>query len=225
MNPTWNRLKERFDKFNDRERLSVVVAGVVVVVGLGFLLAIDGALSRQKVLRDSVARQQTELSQLQAQSAELVRTLSRDPDAASRERIEQLRAELNDYDTELRGVQQGLVAPERMVRLLEGMLAGNSPVRLVSLKTLPVSSLIEPTAAAEGAAPVPAGDKKLVYKHGIELTVEGSYPELVEYQGRLEKLPWRMFWAQSRLDASDYPRVRLTLTLYTLSLDKAWLVV
>lgn len=225
MNPTWNRLKERFDKFSDRERLSVVVAGVVVVVGLGFLLAIDGALSRQKVLRDSVARQQTELSQLQAQSAELVRTLSRDPDAASRERIEQLRAELNDYDTELRGVQQGLVAPERMVRLLESMLAGNSPVRLVSLKTLPVSSLIEPAAAAEGAAPVSAGDKKLVYKHGIELTVEGSYPELVEYQGRLEKLPWRMFWAQSRLDASDYPRVRLTLTLYTLSLDKAWLVV
>jgi MSHA biogenesis protein MshJ len=226
MSAAWNRLDERFSKFNDRERVSVLVAGIAVIVGLGFMLLVDGTLARQKVARENLSRQQAELSQLQAQNAELVRSLAQDPDAASRQRIEQLRAELTGYEAELRGVQQGLVAPDRMVRLLEGMLAGQSRVRLVSLKTLPVSSLIEPGAAEGADAEAPGKDeKRLVYKHGIELTVEGTYPELVEYQARLEKLPWRMFWAQSRLDAGDYPRVRLTLTLYTLSLDKAWLVV
>ncbi|HWA13356.1 MAG TPA: type II secretion system protein GspM [Burkholderiales bacterium] len=225
MSAAWNRLNERFSKFNDRERLAVLVAGIVVIAGLGFALFVDGNLARQKVARESLARQHAELSQLQAQNAELTRSLAQDPDAASRQRIEQLRVELGGYEAELRGVQQGLVAPERMVRLLEGMLAGQTRVRLVSLKTLPVSSLIE-SAPAEGAADARVKeDKRLVYKHGIELTVEGSYPELVEYQARLENLPWRMFWAQSRLDATDYPRVRLTLTLYTLSLEKAWLVV
>jgi MSHA biogenesis protein MshJ len=227
MSAAWSRLAERFNKLQERERLMVFLAGIVVIVGIGFLLAIDGGLTRQKVLKDDVARQQQELDQLQAQNVELARTLAQDPDAASRQRIEQLRAELSSYESELLGVQQGLVAPERMVRVLEGMLAGDNRVRLVSLKTLPVSSLVEPAVGPDGATPAGAAadEKKLVYKHGIELTVEGSYPDLVEYQTRLEKLPWRMFWARSRLDAADYPRVRLTLTLYTLSLDKAWLVV
>jgi hypothetical protein len=34
-----------------------------------------------------------------------------------------------------------------------------------------------------------------------------------------------MFWAQAKMDASEYPRVRLTVIVYTLSLDKNWLVV
>src|SRR5690606_35904892 len=131
------------------------------------------------------------------------------------------------FDAELRDMQRGLVAPERMVRLLEGMLAGNSRVRLVSLKTLPVTSLVEPVkqVADDGSGSVAVEQRQLVYKAGLELTVEGSYPDLVEYQARLEKLPWQMFWARSQLDASRYPEVRLTLTLYTLSLDKAWLIV
>ena len=229
MNATLNRMAVRFNKLNERERLMVFLAGIFVIGGIGFMLVVDPAMSRQKILKEGVTRQQLELAQMQAQNADLKRSLGQDPDAASRERIEQLRTELNGYDSELRGVQQGLVAPERMVRLLEGMLAGDSRVRLVSLKTLPATSLVEPAAAPEGHAsppvPAPGEEKKLVYKHGIELTVEGGYVDLVEYQARLEKLPWRMFWARSRLDASDHPRIRLTLTLYTLSLDKAWLVV
>lgn len=225
MRAALNGLTERFNKLSPRERLWVFVAGVAVIAGLGFVLVIDGAMTRQKALRDSFSRQQGELVRVQGQNVELTRTLAQDPDAVSRQRMAELREQLKGYDTELRGVQEGLVAPERMVRMLEGMLAGDSRVRLVRLHTLPVSSLVEPVAAVEGA-PQPAPDeRRLVYKHGIELTVEGSYPDLVAYQARLEKLPWRMFWAQSQLDASDYPRVRLTLTLYTLSLDKAWLVV
>lgn len=231
MSPALTKVAERYNKLNERERLMVFLAGIAVIAGIGFMLVVDGALARQKVLKESVTRQQLELAQLQSQNADLKRSLGQDPDAAARARIEQLRTELTSFESELRGVQQGLVAPERMVRLLEGMLAGDSRVRLVSLKTLPVTSLVGPAAAPEaGAGPAPAAaaaaeEKKLVYKHGIELTVEGGYVDLVEYQARLEKLPWRMFWARSRLDASDYPRVRLTLTLFTLSLDKAWLVV
>jgi len=40
---------------------------------------------------------------------------------------------------------------------------------------------------------------------------------------RLEKLPWRMFWSRATLAAAEYPRVTLKVTIYTLSLDKAWL--
>jgi MSHA biogenesis protein MshJ len=59
----------------------------------------------------------------------------------------------------------------------------------------------------------------------MELTLQGSYLDLLDYLTRLEQMPVQMFWANASMDASDYPRVRLTLVLYTLSLDKDWLVV
>src|SRR4029077_16375902 len=134
--------------------------------------------------------------------------------------------QLGGYDKELRGVQQGLVPPNRMGKVLEDMLNRDSHVRLVKLRTLPVASLIEPAAAADAAgAKPPVPGKNLVYKHGIELTVEGAYLDLLEYQARLEKLPWRMFFARTSVNSADYPKVFMTITLYTLSLEEAWLVV
>ena len=223
MNGAWDRLAAKFNALKPRERLMVFLAGIVLIAGLVFVLAIDGAMVKRKLLHASLDRQQSELQQMQEQNSELIKSLAHDPDQADRLRIDQLRQELAKYDAELRGVQQGLVAPERMVRLLEGMLAGDGRIRLVRLKTLPVSALVE-HAEPQGAAD-PAVDKKLVYKHGIELTVEGSYLDLVEYQAKLEKLPWRMLFARTSIDSTDYPRVQMTLILFTLSLEEAWLVV
>ena len=107
------------------------------------------------------------------------------------------------------------------------MLNRDSHVRLVKLRTIPVAALMEPAGVPTDntATKPPAPSKNLVYKHGMELTVEGSYLDLLEYQARLEKLPWRMFFARTSVNAVDYPRVLMTIKLYTLSLEEAWLVV
>jgi MSHA biogenesis protein MshJ len=39
----------------------------------------------------------------------------------------------------------------------------------------------------------------------------------------LERLPVQLFWGKATLDAQEYPKARLTLTLYTLSLDTKWI--
>jgi len=111
--------------------------------------------------------------------------------------------------------------------VLESMLSGNTRVRLVKLKTMPATSLVEQPEKtnADGAQAKPAAVERLVYKHGIELTVEGNYLDLLEYQARLEKLPWRMFFARTSIDSTGYPKVQMTLTLNTLSLEETWLVV
>ncbi len=64
-----------------------------------------------------------------------------------------------------------------------------------------------------------------MYKHGVQITVRGSYADLVQYLTALEKLPTRMFWGTAKMKVVQHPTVELTLTLYTLSLDKTWLQV
>ena len=227
MKQIWDKLANRFNALKPRERALIFVAGVAIIAGLGFALVIDSALARQKMLTRSVERHRADLAQLQKQNTDLSRKLTQDPDEQGRKRAEDLQRQLSDYDSELRGVQQGLVPPNRMVRVLEDMLNRDSHVRLVKLRTLPVAALVEPVGGTAGgaAAQSPTPAKNLVYKHGIELTVEGSYLNLLEYQSRLEKLPWRMFFARTSVNSVEYPKVLMTITLYTLSLEEAWLVV
>ena len=74
------------------------------------------------------------------------------------------------------------------------------------------------------AAPADKAAAQHVYKHGVEVVVEGSYASLLAYVARLEHQPWQVYWGKTVLSA-DYPKVVVSLTLYTLSLDRAWLVV
>ncbi len=227
MKQAWEKLARRFDALKPRERVMVFAAGVAIIAGLGFVLAIDGALARHKILAANAEKHRIDLAQLQKQNAELSRLLNQDADAEARKRIDDLRRQLGGFDTELRSVQQGLVPPNRMVKVLEDMLSRDSHVRLVKLRTLPVAALMEPAGVPvdDTAVKPPVASKNLVYKHGMELTVEGNYLDLLAYQARLEKLPWRMFFARTSVNAIDYPRVLMTIKLYTLSLEEAWLVV
>ena len=75
----------------------------------------------------------------------------------------------------------------------------------------------------QAAAEQPAGQN--IFKHGVELTLRGSYFDMLDYLAQIEALPWQMYWGRLRLEARDYNRPVLTLTLYTLSLDKTWLTI
>lgn len=226
MNETWQKAVARFDALKPRERAMLFVSGAAVIAWLVFVLAIDNELARHRRLSADISRQQATLAQFQVQTAELMRSAAQDPDTAGRARIDALKAQLAQFDAELRGVQQGLVPPTRMARVLEDVLTRNSRVHLVKLKTLPVTALVDREAKGEPVRAVtPDGADRLVYKHGIELTLEGGYLDLLDYLARLEKMQWQMFWARTHIDALQYPRVQMTVTLYTLSLDEAWLVV
>jgi len=47
----------------------------------------------------------------------------------------------------------------------------------------------------------------------------------LQYLAELEKLPSHMFWGEASLSVEHYPEAVLTVTVYTLSLDKTWLTV
>jgi MSHA biogenesis protein MshJ len=138
-------------------------------------------------------------------------------------------------------VQKGLVAPDKIAPLLDHLLRGNGKLKLMSMKTLPVAGLneaMQPSVAAPaagaGVAAVAAGatgqpaapqpkPRELLYRHGVEIVLQGSYVDMVSYMEALESLPVQLFWGKAKLDAQQYPNSRLTLTLYTLSLDQKWM--
>ncbi len=227
MKQAWEKLAVRFQARKVRERFMVFAAGAALIVLVVFEVAIDDARQRQKASRLNIDRHQAEVAQLQKQNAEMARLLATDPEAVERQQIDELKRQLAAFDTELHDVQQKLVPPDQMARVLEDLLKGESGVRLVRLRTLPATALgdPEPDNAAAGVAAPGRRSVNPVFKHGIELTLEGGYLSLVAYQSKLEKLPWRMFFAHAHIDSTVYPKATMTVTVYTLSLEETWLVV
>lgn len=222
MKNLWRSYARRFDALSMRERVMVFAAIMCVIVFLGYEFGLSKPLSQNARLSAQIVQHDSETAMSQQQTQILTSSLSQDPNEAVRKQIVALKQQIEERDLTVRGVQKGLVPPTRMAAVLENMLNRSQAVRLVSLKTLPVTMLVERPAEAGKEE---AATEHQVYKHGVEITLQGNYIDLMDYLVRLEKLPWQMFWAKTRMDASDYPKVRVTLTLYTLSLDRAWLIV
>jgi len=219
---------ERIDARSLRERLLIFGMAALAAVMLVTTLALDPLQAKRKALLQQVAEQQTRVAAAQTQIQTLIAARSADPDAANRSRLAELKTRIGQSEDRLASFQQGLVSSDRMAEVLRDMLGRNRGVTLVSLRTLPVTTLAEeggkPAAAPpkEGQVPDP---KAAIYRHGVEVTVEGSYADLLGYVSELEAMPWQVFWGGAALSVQTYPVSRLTLTLYTLSLEKAWLSV
>ena len=214
----WKTLSDKIDDMSPRQRGLVFAVAASIVVALVSSLLIEPQLAKQKVLSRKTEQQQSEIKSIQAQLQAMAEVRKTDPDAANRAELESLRLQLVQLKASLQVKQQHLIPPDKIAGLLEEILSRNRQLQLISLRSLPASAV---TGEEEQAAAV----EKEFFKHGIEMTVRGSYFDLLDYMAQLEKLPWRMFWGKASLVVETYPISRMTLTLYTLSLDKAWLVI
>jgi len=223
MRSRWHALEGWLDGRAERERLALLGAVALVVTALAYLGWVEPALHLRSAALARMADQQQLLLAAQAQQAETARVLGMDPSAALRERTVAVRKELTGIDGELGQLQRTLLPPDRMAGVLQQLLGRDPRVRLVSMRNLAPEPIDRAVPQAGVAQPAPNRSAQ-VFRHGVEVVVEGSYLDLLAYLDTLERQPWQLFWGKVALEA-DYPRATLRLTLYTLSLDRAWLVV
>lgn len=217
----WQTLAERVDAMSLRERALIFLAAALVLITLLNTLLIKPQLTRQQEISKKLVQTQTITNALQMQIQSLVQARSADPDAPLHERMAKLQAESTEADKVLQEIQSGLIAPQQMPALLDDILQRNRGLRLVSLKTLPVENI----AAGADAPAANTPSSPAVFKHSVEIAVEGGYLDLLRYLAAMEASPWRMFWGKADLNVDAYPKATLTLRLHTLSLDKAWLAI
>ncbi|GAB3447608.1 type II secretion system protein GspM [Massilia solisilvae] len=259
MKQQWQKFAGRVDALSLRERVLLFAAAATVIVSLAYFTVLGPVFRKELALRAQISQQQNNLDGMNDEIARKIEAYQRDPDAATRARLEAVKNESARLGDSLRAMQKGLVAPERMGPLVDTILRANGRLQLLSMRTLPVSSLNEsPAAPAEAKAEPKAGSTNevatklaaikqateagagaapgansvaavapkpgsLLYRHGVEITVRGQYLDMIDYMNALESLPTQLFWGGARLEVEDYPTARLTLTLYTLSLDSKWL--
>lgn len=220
----WQEWNAKFSARSLRERALMAASGIVVVIAGFNFLALDPLAVQQKRLGLQLAEARTAIK-----TGDAIIAAGRgqaDPDEVKRRYRDELRNQIAAIDNKLQGVQKQLVPPDQVSKLLEGVLARDRGLALVSLHKLPVQRF-QTAGGAQSAdsKAAPAASDRSIYQHSFEIAIEGSYGDLYAYLAKLEKLPWQLFWGKLDLDAGAYPRLRLTLTVHTLSLNKNWLIV
>lgn len=217
----------RYDALQPRERLLIAVGllgGIVLVTYSAF---IDPALKRGQQAERTSIEQRAQVQGLQAQMVAL-QSPNMNPDVAARAELDGLKKQLNELASRLQTMEQSLVRPQQMSALLEDMIGPRSGIRLLGLKTLPPMPLLERKDDAKDASKPPRASDTAsagLFKHGVEIRLEGSYQDLSAYLARLEQSKMKLLWSTVSLSAINHPKLVLTLTVYTLSLDRAWLIV
>lgn len=232
----WHALSQPYQRLAARERLLVLAAAAVVVAGVGHLVWLAPALAEHAQLRQQMATQRASQAAMREQLQQL-QANALDPNKALRAQLQTVRQQLSQSDQQFSALQQSLVPPQHMGELLQALLRQHRGLSLVQLHSLPVVALDEsgqPLRAALAPTPAPApataasaatalaAPKAWMYRHSLQVQVQGSYPELLAWVRTLETIPRRVQWGELSLQVSDWPQAQLVITLSTLSLEAAW---
>ncbi len=230
MKALWLKLSGRMDAMTLRERIAVFVAAVALVLYLVNSLMLEPIFARHKLLAMQIRQQDQQLQTIDSDILARMAAYENNPDLAVMRQLAEANKQAAAMTGSLRTMQRGLVAPEKMSLLLQQLLRSHGKLKLVSMRTLPVTGVggAESVASAVAPAGAPAAKdapkpRELLYRHGVEVVLQGGYLDMLDYMEALEGLPSQLFWGRAQLDARNYPNSTLTLTLYTLGLDEKWM--
>jgi len=221
---------ERVDTMALRERAMIFFAAALVLVVGMYNALVEPRLAAQRKMSAQIQARQAEIGTLQSQAAKLVASREVDPDRPLRERLAKAKEDLGVLEKEIAAERKRFTSPEQIKSVLEEVLGRSRNLRLVDLKTLPVSTISDAarrdqSAGSPAAKPGAARPETLIYRHGVEIGVSGPYLDLLAYLQQLERLPGSMFWGRLELNVDEHPVVTMRFTVYTLSLDRAWMIV
>jgi MSHA biogenesis protein MshJ len=205
---------EKFDRLSLRERVFVLAALLIVLVGCLNALLLSPVDGRRKALLQEV----TNLgSQISLTDSGVEAAVSADPTHGAAEQLQALQKQLQGIDSQLLAQSAGLVSPDHMAEAIQDVLRLQHGVVLISLRNLPATRLPAQRPAES------ADEDRRPYVHAVELVVEGSYLDVLDYAQALEKLPWHFYWRHLEITATHYPTNRVRIELATLSPEGDWI--
>lgn len=211
MKELYQKLLARIDALNPREQLVVFAAGIAVLGLTWYVMFAEPAINARERVAAELAAAQTELVDVQARIEQQASQAGTAGNA--QQRLEELRRRAASVDGKIQNYAAELISPTEMARLLERVLERRPVLELRRLRNL----------GAEDMLPEGSPGQSRLYRHGLELELEGPYLAVLAYLEDLEALPWRLYWQVLEIDADEYPGNRVRIEVATLSLHEEWI--
>lgn len=206
----WSTLENSFLARSNRERWLILVVIWTLVAYMGLLLY-ESTLGA--ALEDLTSKHQSQLTKIEEQQQQVlelnnsIALLSREEREQNERRV-RLESRLSDFNQQVDSRMRTLVSPTQMSTLLLSILEQSNNLTLIELSNLSPHLLTD------------ADDPEPLYRHGLNLTLSGSYLALLKYVELLEKLSGRIFWQGLEFELEEHPNAIIRLQFFTISQEK-----
>ncbi|HTN34555.1 MAG TPA: type II secretion system protein GspM [Marinobacter sp.] len=224
MRDSFDQGKAWFNGRPVRERMLILVTVLVLVVLVGWELAVTPVLTERQRLENRESSLLVSRNTLLERQQDLTAQLATDPSKVLRDQLSMRQQLLEELNQRIAQTTSQLIAPKAMVALLRDMLAAQTSLKLQSLelKTPTPVFALEPSGIKSDAAGQQS-EEPLLYAHDVELKIQGSYLDVLLYLKHLETLDERLGWVILKYDAANWPAGEAVIQVRTLGLEPAWL--
>lgn len=221
MNPRIQEIANKIDAMTMRERVLLMVAIVTVIFVIWDNLFLRSLEKERKQINSQITAINKQVNEVDTQIQKVVGMFAVDPDKNTRAEVSILKDDLKSIDSKLKELTLGLIPPSKMANVLQDVLATKASLKLISIKSLPAQPLL--VEDKEEAKETKKAGSAGVYKHGLEIRIEGGYLATLDYLRALEGLPWKLYWDRVDFKVVDYPKAKATIVVHTLSLTEGWI--
>ena len=221
---------EKIDALSIRERGAILTGMLFVLYTVWNSYLMQPLDIEQGRIRAEMQQKQSTQTAINIQLQKLIGNSRKDPDAENKEKLALLKARLQEIESTMDASAANLVSPKNMARILETVLYRTKGLTLREVKGLGKSSLVEEEKTPKDGKEIrketsksESNELENAYKHGLRIEFEGDYMTTLDYIRGLESLEWRFLWDSLEFQVEEYPRSRVSITVFTLSLDQDWI--
>lgn len=203
---SYRELEQKINSATIHERGIILGSMVTIVFATWYFtlaLPVSGSVRKLKV-QVQIRKQQVSASEIEYQRA--VTTIS---GVSDKKKVKDLKATLVALDKKIENTMGHVVPADKLADVLKQILIKEGNLKLISLKSLPSTSML-------GGANKNDGAGYQLLKQGLTITFNGDYANTYRYLKNLEKVKWQLFWSDLSYKVEKYPNATVSLTVHTL---------
>lgn len=132
----WYKLIKEINAKTFRERVLILIVGLIVFYFTLNQLFFEPLFKRQKLIQSKMGTQESEFMQILDKISALQTSDKSDPDVMEKQKVAELKKERAKLQADIENAQLSFVPPEKMPLLLKDILDRHKTLYLINLKTL-----------------------------------------------------------------------------------------
>lgn len=218
MNDKLAQLTEKFHQLEVRMRLMVTFAAALIIGLIIDLVWLTPSNDEIEKIKNEISQIDKQIEQSTIAQANLNRSIRDQRNHPKRKQLEQLKEQTKQARVLLEEKTKNLVPPSEMASVLKEIIIGTGKLSLISLTKQEPQPIFEP-----GENPSDSAEQIQLYRHSIEIVLNGSYNNTQSFIEALENMKQQVAFDSFKFIVEKYPKSEVRLVVSTLSFDKKWI--
>jgi MSHA biogenesis protein MshJ len=218
MNDRLMKMIEKFNALAIRMRILFTLVAIMLVAMIVDSLWIAENFNQVEKLSAEIVQTENRINDLIRAQNELNNNVVKQRNHPLLKQLNQVEKQIEKSKLVLEEKTINLVKPESMSKVLGDIILRSKNLKLISLTKQAPQALFE-----NGQSEKSENPKVQIYRHLVELVLEGQYKDTQRFLSLIEDMPQKLNFESFEYEVKNYPQSKVKLVVSTLSLDRKWI--